>query len=172
MARRCGGKHICKWKYPKTPQVRTKFGSYDVEKWHAAVAGSTFASENIQKHLRFGPGLEVTMSKNGTLLWHEAHLQGKMHKTPQARSNFSSFDLEKSHAAVARSTFASQNVKRFMGTGHFLSFRCWKVARPCGAKPICKSKIYKIPGFCHAVGFRCEKVSDRRDRKIDNQSVT
>ena len=35
--------------------------------------------------------------------------------------------MEKLHAAVARSTFASQNVKKLRGTDHFFKFRCRKI---------------------------------------------
>ena len=37
------------------------------------------------KHTRFGPLLEVEMSKKCTLLWREAHLQVKMYKAHQVR---------------------------------------------------------------------------------------
>ena len=47
-ARRCGAKHISKSKCYKTHQVRTTFGSCDVEKVHAVVARSTFRSQNVQ----------------------------------------------------------------------------------------------------------------------------
>ena len=46
-ARRCGTKHISKSKCTKH-QVRTTFGSCDVEKVHAVVARSTFRSQNVQ----------------------------------------------------------------------------------------------------------------------------
>ena len=39
-------------------------------------------------------------------LWRKAHLQVKMHKTPHGRSHFGSCDVQKLHAAVAKSTFA------------------------------------------------------------------
>ena len=42
------------------------------------------------KHLRFGPLLEVAMSKKCTPLWREAHFQVKMYKTPQLRTTFGS----------------------------------------------------------------------------------
>ena len=45
IARRCGAQV----KMYKTPQRRNTFGSCDVEKWHAAVARSTFASQNAKK---------------------------------------------------------------------------------------------------------------------------
>ena len=60
------------------------------------------------KHARFGPLLEVEMSKKCTPLWREAHFQVKMYKTHQVRTAFGSWDVEKVHAVVARSTFPSQ----------------------------------------------------------------
>ena len=47
---------------------------------------------------------------------------------------------QKFHAAVARSTFPSQNVQNTSGSDHFLKFRCRKIARRCGEKHIFKSK--------------------------------
>ena len=127
------------------------------EKWHAAVARSTFVRQNVQntsapepfwkfrcskmprgcgakhickskctKHHIPGAILEVPMFKNGTRLWREAHLQVKMHKTPHWRSHFGSSDVQKWHAAVARSIFVSQNVENTTLSGHFLKFTCPK----------------------------------------------
>ena len=128
--------------------VRSTFWSWDVEKLHAAVARSTFSSENVQnttfsehflklrcwkiarckwkctKHLSFGPLFEVEMLKNCTPLWREAHCQVKMYKTSEFRTTFRSWDVEKLHAAVARSTFPSQNVKKLTVSEHFLKLRC------------------------------------------------
>ena len=47
------------------------------------------------KHTRFGPLLEVEMSKKCTPLWREAHFQVKMYKTPHARTTFGGSDVEK-----------------------------------------------------------------------------
>ena len=47
---------------------------------------------------------------------------------------------EKLHAAVARSTFSSQNVKKLTGSEHFWKFRFGKNARRCSEKHIFKSK--------------------------------
>ena len=110
----------------KTPQLRTTFGSCDVEKVHAVVARSTFPSQNVQntsapdhfwklrcrksarrcgakhiskskctKHTRFGPLLEVAMSKKCTPLWREAHFEVKMYKTHHSRTTFGGSDVEK-----------------------------------------------------------------------------
>ena len=81
--------------------------------------------------------------KNCTPLWREAHLQVKMYKTPSARSTFGSWDVEKVHAVVARSTFRSQNVQSTPFSDHSWKFRCRKSARCCGAKHISKSKVQK-----------------------------
>ena len=108
-ARRCGEKHISKWK--------------------------------CTKHTRSGPLLEVAMSKKCTPLWREAHFQVKMYKTHHSRTTFGSWDVEKVHAIVARSTFPSQNVQSTSFSDHFWKLRCRKSARRCGAKHISKSKV-------------------------------
>ena len=155
-----------------------------LEKLHAVVARSTFASQNVEntsgpghfwklrcrksarrcgakhiskskctKHTILGPLLEVEMSKKCTPLWHEAHFQVKMYKTPQCRTTFGSCDVEKVHwreahfqvkmyktpharttfggsdvekvhAVVARSTFPSQNVQNTTCSDHFWRFGC------------------------------------------------
>ena len=85
--------------------------------------------------------------KKCTPLWREAHFQVKMYKTPQRRSTFGSWDVEKVHAVVARSTFPSQNVQNTPFSDHFRKLRCRKSARRCGAKHISKSKCTKHQGF-------------------------
>ena len=81
--------------------------------------------------------------KNCTPLWREAHFQVKMYKTHHSRTTFGSWDVEKVHAIVARSTFRSQNVQKTPGPDHFWKLRCRKSACRCGAKHISKSKCTK-----------------------------
>ena len=81
--------------------------------------------------------------KNCTPLWREAHFQVKMYKTHQVQTTFGSWDVEKVHAVVARSTFASQNVQNTSAPDHFWKLRCRKSAHGCGAKHISKSKCTK-----------------------------
>ena len=81
--------------------------------------------------------------KNCTPLSREAHFQVKMYKTLGVRTTFGSWDVEKVHAVVARSTFPSQNVQNTRGADHFWKLRCRKSARRCGAKQISKSKCTK-----------------------------
>ena len=54
------------------------------------------------KHTRFGPLLEVDMSKNCTPLWCEAHFNFKSVKNWRSRTTFGSWHVEKVHAAVAK----------------------------------------------------------------------
>ena len=81
--------------------------------------------------------------KNCTPLWREAHFEVKMYKTHHSRTTFGSWDVEKVHAVVARSTFPSQNVQNTSASEHFWKMRCRKSARRCGAKHISKSKCTK-----------------------------
>ena len=110
------------------------------EKVHAVVARSTFRSQNVQNTPGSGPLLEVEMSKKCTPLWREAHFEVKMHKTHQCRTTFGSWDVEKVHAVVARSTFRSQHAQNTPVSDHFWKLRCQKSACRCGAKHISKSK--------------------------------
>ena len=64
--------------------------------------------------------------KKCTPLWREAHFQVKMDKTLEERTTFGSWDVEKVHAVVARSTFRSQNVQNTTCSRHFWRFRCRK----------------------------------------------
>ena len=85
------------------------------------------------------------MSKKCTPLWREAHLQVKKLNTPHVRTTFGSWDVEKVHVVVARSTFRSQNVKNTRGSDHF----CWDVVSRGRRKGLCTlSKVRKTWGFC------------------------
>ena len=124
----------------KTPQRRTTFGSWDVEKVHAIVARSTFGSQNVQNTSASDDFWKLRCPKSGrrcgakqkwTPLWREARLKVKMYKTPQLRTIFGSWDVQKVHAVVARSTFRSQNAQNTPWSEHFWKLRCptlWREA--------------------------------------------
>ena len=109
-------------------------------------------------HTSFGPLLAVEMSKKCTPLWREAHLEVKMYKTHHARTTFGSWDVEKVHAVVARSTFRSQNVQSTPASDHFWQLRCRKSARRCGAKHISKSKCTKHTMFGPLLEVEMSKI--------------
>ena len=80
-----------------------------------------------------------------------------MYKTPQLRTTFGSWDVEKVHAVVARSTFPSQNVQNTPVSDHFWKLRCRKSVRHCGAKHISKSKCTKHHMFAPLLEVRMLK---------------
>ena len=107
--------------------------------WFVAQEGRKVGS--LKRRVR--SQLATGAMKNCTLLWREAHFQVKMYKTPGVRTTFGSWDVEKVHAVVARSTFPSQNVQSTSASDHFWKLRCRKSARRCGAKHSSKSKCTK-----------------------------
>ena len=66
-----------------------------------------------------------------------------MLKTPRVRTTFGSWDVEKVHAVVVRSTFRSQNAQNTSVSDDFWKLRCRKSARRCGAEHISKWKCTK-----------------------------
>ena len=128
-----------------------------------------FEVKSVKTH-GFTALLEVETSKKCTPLWREAHLQVKKLKAPHLRNTFWSWDVEKVHAVVARSTFPSENVQSTAAADHFWKLRCWKSARRCGAKQISKLwreahfevKMYKAP---HVRAFGLWSVVLRGRRK-------
>ena len=133
-ARRCGAKHISKLKCNKTHQLRTTFGSWDVEKVHAVVARSTL--------------LEVEMSKKCTPLWREAHFQVKMYKTPHVRATFGGSDVEKVHAVVARSHISKSKCTKHHMFAPLLEVRMLKKCTPLWSEAHFQVKMLKkTPGF-------------------------
>ena len=81
IARRCGSKHICKSKCTKHLRAGAIF-EVPIQKNCTPCGAKHIFKSKCAKHHTLGPLFEVPMSKNGTPLWREAHLQGKMYKTP------------------------------------------------------------------------------------------
>ena len=91
--------------------------------------------------------MEVEMSKKCMPLWRKAHFQVKMYKTPQCRTSFGSYDVEKVHAVVARSTFPGQHVKNTIGVR--TTFGGSDVVSRGRRKRLCSlSKVSKTRRFC------------------------
>ena len=127
----------------KTPQGRSHFCSCDLEKWHAAVARSTFVSQNVQNTSGAEPFLQFRSGKMARRCGAKHICKSKCTKHLMLGAILDVVDRENSHAAVARSTFVSQNVQNTSCSEPFLKFRSAKIARSCGAKHICKSKCTK-----------------------------
>ena len=126
----------------KKIQVREKVGksrNIGFFQWFVAQEGQKVGSlkRRVRSHLARWE------MQNCTPLWREAHLEVKMHKTHQVRTTFGSWDVEKVHVVVARSTFPSQNVQSASVSNHFWKLWCRKSARCCGVKHIWKSNCTK-----------------------------
>ena len=107
----------------KKMQMREKVGKSRNTvffQWFVALEGRKVGS--LKRRVR--SQLARCEMKSCTPLWREAHFEVKMYKTPQCRTTFGSWDVEKVHAVVARSTFPSQNVQNTRGSDHFWRFRC------------------------------------------------
>ena len=126
--RRCGKKHICKSKCTK----HIMFGAlFEVLTWKNGTPlwREAHLQVNMLKNSGAGTTFEDPMWKNCTQLWRDVPFQVKLYKTHQQRTVFWSSDVEKLHAAVARSTCVSQNVQNTCVLAHFLKFRCRKISQ-------------------------------------------
>ena len=124
---------VARSKFPSENAQNTTFSDHFLKLrcWKIArrCGEKHISTSKCTKHLSFGRLLEVTMSKNCTPLWREAHFQVKMLKNWRSRTTFWSWDVEKLHAAVARSTFWSENVQNTCVLPRFLKFRCRKIGQ-------------------------------------------
>ena len=105
-------------------RVRSQLARWEMKNCTPLWREARFQVKICTKHQGCGPLLAVEMSKKCTPLWREAHVQVKIYKTPGVRTTFGSWDVEKVHAVVARSTFPSQNVQNTPYSCHFWRFRC------------------------------------------------
>ena len=132
----------------KTHQRRSTFGSWAVEKVHAVVARSKFPSQNAQNTSASDHFWKLRCRKSARRCGPKHISKSKCTKHANVRrTTFGSWDVQKVHAVVARSTFPSQKRQNTRGSDHFLTLSCRKSARRCGAKHISKSKVLKTAGF-------------------------
>ena len=80
-----------------------KVAKHCVFSWFCGSGGlKTRLKRRLQRHLGRWE------MKSCTPLWREADFEVKRYKTPQDRTTFGSWDVEKVHGVVARSTFGSK----------------------------------------------------------------
>ena len=108
--------------------------------------------------------------KNCTPLWREAHFQVKMYKTPQRRTTFGSWDVEKVHAVVARSTFRSQNVQNTHSRTTFGSWDVEKVHAVVARSTFRSQNVQNTPFSDHFWKLRCRKSARRCGAKHISKS--
>ena len=108
--------------------------------------------------------------KNCTPLWREAHFQVKMYKAHQLQTIFTSWDVEKVHAVVARSTFPSQNAKNTPAPDHFWQLRCRKVHTVVARSTFRSQNAQSKPAPDHFWQLRCWKSARRCGAKHISKS--
>ena len=106
LAKAAGAEPACQMRDEKVHAVvaRSTFASQNVQNTSASdhfwklrcrksarrCGAKHISKSKCTKHTRFGPLLEVEMSKKCTPLWREAHFQVKMYKTQHCRTTFGS----------------------------------------------------------------------------------
>ena len=80
------------------------------------------SKSKCEKHANVGPLLNIELSRKCTPLWREAHFQVKSVKNWRSQTTFGSWDVQKVHAVIARSTFPSHKCKKLTGSDHLLTF--------------------------------------------------
>ena len=128
------------------------------EKLHAVVARSTFWSQNVQNTSAPDHFWRFRCRKSARRCGAKHILKVKMYKAHHSRTTFGSWDVEKVHAVVARSTFPSQNVQNTPCSDHFWKLRCRKSARRCGAKHIPSQNVQNTTCSRHFWSWDVEKV--------------
>ena len=104
--------------------------------------------------------------KNCAPLWRKAHLKVKMLKTWRVRSTFVCSDVEKLHAAVAKSTFESQNVQNTACLDHY--FVCSDVEKlhaTVAKSTFGSENVKKLRVRDHFLKFGCSKIVCRCGEK-------
>ena len=113
IARRCGAKPMSKLKCTKHyTTCSDHFWKLRCRKSARRCGAKHISKSKCTKHTMLGPLLEVEKSKKCTPLWREARFQVKMYKTHHARTTCGSWDVEKVHVVVARSTCPSQKCQK------------------------------------------------------------
>ena len=126
----------------KAPQLRTTFGSCDVEKVHAVVAQSTFPSQNVRSTPFSDHFWKLRCRKS-------ARRCGAKHISKSKCTKHTTFGplLEVEMSKKCTPLWQKHNVQNTPFSDHFWKLRCRKSARRCGAKHISKSKCTKHTTF-------------------------
>ena len=152
----------------KKMQMREKVGKSrnTVFQWFVAPVGRKVGS--LKRRVR--SQLARWEMKNCTPLWREAHFQVKMYKTPQVRTTFGSWYVEKVHAVVARSTFPSQNAQNTPCRTTFGSWDVEKVHAVVARSTFPSQNVQNTPTPDHFWKLRCRKSARRCGAKHISKS--
>ena len=135
-----------KVKMYKAPQLRTTFGSCDVEKVHAVVARSTFPSQNVQNTSAPDHFWKLRCRKS-------ARRCGAKHisksKCTKHRSSGSLLEVEMSKKSARRSGtkhISKSKCTKHRSSGPLLEVEMWKKCTPLWHEAHFRVKMYKTLG--------------------------
>ena len=152
-ARRCGVKHICNSKCRKKTSVRDPFLMWrSRKKGHAAVARSTFATQNAQNTSVWDQFLMWGSRKKARRCGVKHICNSKCTKDLSAGPIFDVTISKKGHAAVVRSTCATQNAQNTSVRDQFLMWRSRKKGKPLWREAHVSVHMCKTPAFWHTFG--------------------
>ena len=117
------------------------------ERVHAVVARSTFPSQNVKNAPASDHFWKLRCRKSARRCGAKHISKVKMLKTLGVRTTFGSWDVEKVHAVVARSTFRSQNVQNTTCFAPLLEVRMLKKCTPLWREAHFEVKSVKNWGF-------------------------
>ena len=113
------------------------------------MARSAFPSQNVQSTSAPDHFWKLRCRKSARRCGAKHISKSKCTKHLSFGTFFGSFDAEKVHAVVARSTFPSQNVENTLCSDHFWKLRCRKSAHRCGAKHFPSQNVKNTRGSDH-----------------------
>ena len=153
----------------QTLQMREKVGKSRNTvffQWFVAPEGRKVGS--LKRRVR--SQLATGAMQNCTPLWREAHFQVKMYKTRGVRTTFGSWDVEKVHAVVARSTFPSPKcTKHLQLRNTFGSCDVEKVHAVVARSTFPSQNVQNTRGSDHFWKLRCRKSARRCGAKHISQ---
>ena len=128
----------------KTHQVRTTFGSSDVEKVHAVVSRSTFPSQNVQNTRGSDHFWKLRCQKLHAVVARSTFGSQNVQNT-RGSDHFWKLRGRKSARRCGAKHMSKSKVLKTDGLGPLLevqmSKKCQKSGRGCGTKHISKSKV-------------------------------
>ena len=126
------------------------------DKLHAVVARSTFRSQNVQNTTCSDHFWKLRCRKSARRCGAKHISKSKCTKHLSFGALFWSWDVEKVHAVVARSTFPSPNVQNTSASEHFFEVEMSKKVHAVVARSTFPSQnVQNTPGPEHFLTFRC-----------------
>ena len=129
----------------KTHNVRTTFGSWDVEKLHAVVARSTFPSQNVQNTI-LGPRLEVEMSKKCTAVVAQSTFPSQNVQNTPFSDHFWKFRCRKSARRCGAKHISKSKCTKHLSFGAVLEVAMSKKCTPLWREAHFQVKMFKALG--------------------------